>query len=394
LSRAFTQRPILLATGRRLSSKIRDVDVCGELLELASALVRVESINPSLWQDGSGEGSAASLVAEWGRARGLEVEIDEAMPGRPNVIVTAHGRSGGPVLLLNGHLDTVGVAGMQRPFEAAVRDGRLHGRGAYDMKGAVAAALVAAALAREERVAADVVVACVIDEEYGSAGTERLADTRRADAAIVCEPTEELVCVAHRGFAGFEIEMPGRAAHGSRPDLGVDAIAAMGPVLARLGDLDARLGREPGHVLLGPGSVHASLIEGGQEYSSYPARCLLTGERRTIPGEMSADVELELAELVGGTAAEARLTLGRGPFELSADHPFAALVEGASGGNGFHGVPFWTDAALLAAAGIPTVLYGPVGGGAHAAEEWVELESLERCCEVYLAVARALASPG
>jgi acetylornithine deacetylase len=189
---------------------------------------------------------------------------------------------------------------------------------------------------------------------------------------------------------GFEIEMPGRAAHGSRPDLGVDAIAAMGPVLTRLGTLAARLGEERGHELLGPGSIHASLVEGGQEYSSYPARCLLTGERRTIPGETAADVARELAGLVAGTPAAARLTLGREPFEVEPDDPFVALVARASGADGVHGVPFWTDAALLAAAGIPTVLFGPVGSGAHAVEESVELESLVRCCEVYLATARAL----
>jgi acetylornithine deacetylase len=382
---------MLLATPVRLSSKMRGVDVRGELLELASSLVRTESINPTLWAEGSGEAPAGRLVAEWGRAHGLDVALDDALPGRPNVIVTAGGRGGGPTLLLNGHLDTVGVAGMERPFAGDVEGGRVHGRGSYDMKGALAAALVAAARAREERVAADVVVACVIDEEYGSAGTERLVATRGADAAIVCEPTEERVCIAHRGFAGFEVEMPGRAAHGSRPDLGIDAIAAMGPVLARLWELEAHLGEERGHELLGPGSIHASLIAGGQEYSSYPSRCLLTGERRTIPGEGDADLERELAELVAGTPATARLTLGRGPFEIAADDPFATLVEEASGGRGFHGVPFWTDAALLAAGGIPTVLYGPAGSGAHAVEEWVELESLERCCDVYLAVAGALA---
>src|SRR5262249_22627843 len=197
-------------------------------------------------------------------------------------------------------------------------------------------------------------------------------------------------CIAHKGFSAYEIEMPGRAAHGSRPDLGVDAIAAMGPVLTRLGELAARLEQEPGHALLGPGSVHASLIEGGQEHSSYPARCLVTGERRLVPGESEADVIRELAELVVGTAAAARPTFGREPFEIAADDPFPVLVATAAGAEGLHGIAFWTDAALLAAAGIPTVLYGPSGAGAHADEEWVDLASLERCCDAYLATARGL----
>jgi acetylornithine deacetylase len=279
---------------------------------------------------------------------------------------------------------------MERPFEGRIEDGRLYGRGAYDMKGAIAAALVAALRAREERLPGDVVVACVIDEEYGSAGTEHLLTRRGADAAIVCEPTDERVRIAHKGFAGFEIEMPGRAAHGSRPDLGVDSIAAMGPVLTRLAELQAHLGAGGGHPLLGPGSVHASLIEGGQEYSSYPARCLVTGERRLVPGESEADLVRELDALVAGTSAEARLTFGRDPFELATDDPFARLVEAAAGADGLHGIAFWTDAALLAGAGIPTVVYGPAGDGAHADEEWVDLASLERCIGVYLEVARAL----
>jgi len=366
------------------------VDGSRAVEELAVALVEAESVNPALAAEGSGEGAAAEVVAAWARAVGLEAELVEALPGRPNVVVTARGTGGGRTLMLNGHLDTVGAGGMERPYEARIEDGRLYGRGAYDMKGAVAAALVAAARAHEERLAGDVVVACVIDEEYGSAGTERLVAARSADAAIVCEPTDERVCIAHKGFRGFEVEMPGRAAHGSRPDLGVDAIAAMGPVLTRLGELAARLAREPGHPLLGPGSIHASLIEGGQEYSSYPAHCLVTGERRLIPGESEDVVVGELDQLVSGTAAKVRLTLGREPFEIAPRHPFPAQVAAAAGVDGLHGIAFWTDAALLVAAGIPSVVYGPSGGDAHADEEWVDLASLERCCDAYLAVARSL----
>jgi acetylornithine deacetylase len=363
------------------------VDVGGAVAALAGSLVATESVNPGL-AEGSGERAAAEVVAAWARAAGLEVELDEALADRPNVLVMALGTGGGRTLLLNGHLDTVGVTGMDAPFAANVRDGRLFGRGAYDMKGALAAALVAAARARDDRLAGDVVVACVIDEELASAGTERLVRSTKADGAIVCEPTEERVCIAHKGFVGFEVETKGRAAHGSRPDLGVDAIAAIGPVLMRLRELATRLEQETGHDLLGSGSVHASLIEGGQEYSSYPARCLLTGERRTLPGETVSDVRQEVLALAEGTGATARVTFAREPFEVDASHEWPQIVRRAAGVGSFHGIPFWTDAALLAAAGIPTVLYGPVGAGAHATEESVELESLERCSRVYLEVAR------
>jgi len=358
--------------------------------ELAASLVEMESVNPGLWADGSGERAVAQVVAEWSLAAGLDVEFDEVLPGRPNVIVTARGTGGGRTLLLNGHLDTVGVAGMERPFDAGIRNGRLYGRGAYDMKGALAAALVAAARAREERLAGDVVVACVIDEELASTGTERLVASCSADAAIVCEPTDERLCITHKGFVGFEIETQGRAAHGSRPDLGVDAIAAMGSILTRLADLATRLGGGPGHALLGPGSIHASLIEGGQEYSSYPATCLLTGERRTLPGESQADVEQELNELIDGADATVRVTFARAPFESDPGHGFPQRMTELAGGDRFYGISFWTDAALLAEAGIPTVVFGPTGAGAHATEEWVELESLERCSHIYLEAVRAV----
>lgn len=359
-----------------------------EVVALASALIAAELINPTLVPNGSGERAAAELVATWARNAGLRVETDEAAPGRPNVLVTAPGRGGGARLLFNGHLDTVGVAGMERPFSPELRAGNLYGRGAYDMKGGLAAALVAAAAAHKERLAGEVVVACVIDEEHESTGTQRLVERLSADAAIVCEPTDEQVCTSHKGFVGFEIDMPGRAAHGSRPDLGVDAIAAMGPVLTRLGELAEALRNTTGDALLGPGSVHASLISGGQEYSSYPAHCLLTAERRTVPGESLELIQGELEALAAGTEASVRVTFSREPFRLDPNGRLPQALVRLAGAEAAAGVPFWTDAALLAGAGIPTVVYGPRGGGAHGVEEWVELASLERCSRVYLEAAR------
>ena len=359
-----------------------------EVVALASALVAAESINPTLVPGGSGEAAAAEVVVAWARGAGLSVETDEAAPGRPNVLVRAPGIGEGARLLLNGHLDTVGVTGMERPFTPELRAGNLYGRGAYDMKGGLAAALVAAAAAHKERLAGEVVVACVIDEEHQSTGTQRLVERLSAEAAIVCEPTDEQVCSSHKGFVGFEIEMPGRAAHGSRPDLGIDAIAAIGPVLTRLGELAQALRSSPGDELLGPGSVHASLISGGQEYSSYPARCLLTAERRTVPGESLELIQAELDALVAGTEANVRVTFSRDPFRLDPNGQFTQTLVRLAGAGAAAGVPFWTDAALLAAAGIPTLVYGPRGGGAHGVEEWVELASLERCSRVYLEAAR------
>lgn len=358
------------------------------LVELAAHLVAIDSINPELVAGAPGEGEVARAVADWCAAAGLEVSLSEAAPGRPNVVAVARGSGGGRSLLLNAHMDTVGVAGMAKPLEARVENGRLYGRGAYDMKGSLAAIMVVGARAKDLGLRGDVIVTAVADEEVASVGTEAIARDIRADAAIVAEPTDGRVCIAHKGFMGFQIEVAGRAAHGSRPDLGIDAIARMGPVLTRLAALDDELRSGDGHPLLGTGSVHASLIEGGQEYSSYPEHCLLTGERRMIPGETSGDIEAELARLLDGVDGTARLTFGREPLETDPGEAIVELVARHAGADGLHGVPFWTDAALLAAAGIPTVVFGPRGEGAHAVEEWADVTDLERCTEIYLAVAK------
>jgi acetylornithine deacetylase/succinyl-diaminopimelate desuccinylase-like protein len=359
-----------------------------EVVDLLRELVRIDSVNPDLIPGAAGEAEIAGCVAGWCERAGLDVELEEAASGRPNVLATARGSGGGKTLVLNAHLDTVGTETMTAPFEARIEEGRLYGRGSYDMKGSLAAIMVVAAEAKKRELAGDVVVAAVCDEEVASIGTEALVSSgRRFDAAVVAEPTELGVAIAHKGFAGFEIETRGRAAHGSRPDLGEDAIAKMGPVLVELDALAERLLSSPTHRLLGSGSVHASLIEGGQEFSSYPERCLLSGERRTVPGETTESIEGELRGLLERTDPEAALRMGvaREPFEISEDEEIVRLVREQAGTH-VVGVPFWTDAALFAGAGVPTVVFGPSGEGAHAAVEWVDLESVERCVETLLAV--------
>ena len=352
-----------------------------ELTELTAQLVEVDSVNPALVPGGNGEREIALYVADWCDRRGLEVEL--VGDDRPSVIATRRGSGGGRSLLLNAHLDTVGVAGMDAPHVARIEGGRLYGRGAYDMKGALAAILVAADGVRDLR--GDVIVTAVSDEELASIGTEAVLERVRADAAIVPEPTDLRLAVAHRGFVGFELETHGVAAHGSRPDLGVDAIVKMGHVLVALERLDERLASGPRHPLAGTGSVHASLIEGGQELSSFPAHCLLMGERRTIPGETVENVERELRELAGD--ATVRVIASRDAYEAPIEHPFVELFARIIGTHDLVGAPFWTDAALIAGAGIPTVLYGPSGEGAHAEVEWVDLASLERVRDVIVRTA-------
>jgi acetylornithine deacetylase len=373
-----------------------------QVADLTARLVELESINPDVVADGSGETAVARFVAEWCERAGLDTALEEAAPGRPNVIAVARGRGGGRSLVLNAHTDTVGVAGMTDPFSPRIENGRLYGRGAYDMKGSLAACMLATAGAARLGLAGDVILTAVADEEFASVGTEAVAASVRADAAVVTEPTEMQVAVAHRGFVHVEVETHGRAAHGSRPELGIDAIAKMGRVLVSIEELDARLRGDPSHPYLGSGSVHASLIGGGQEFSSYPARCVLQAERRTIPGETVSLVEGELRAVVEAAAdgdpdfsANVRVLGSREPFEVGESEPIVEAVRRhAAAALGEEpelvGVPFWADSALLAGAGIPTVLFGPRGEGAHAEVEWVELADLEHCVEIYVAVAAEL----
>ena len=370
-----------------------------ETVELLRQLVAIDSINPDLVPGGAGEEKIARFVADWFERSGLEVAWNEPAPGRPNVIGIARGTGGGRTLLLNAHMDTVGVVGMDRPHNPFIKDNRLYGRGAYDMKGGLAAIMAAGAAAKHRGLRGDVIITAVADEEYASIGTSSIVKQWHADAAIVTEPTELNICTAHKGFAWLDIETEGIAAHGSRPDLGVDAIVKMGKVLIGLETLDRSLRSAPSHRLLGSGSIHASLIKGGQELSSYPKHCLLSVERRTVPGETLQKVESEIHRIIEQIAATdptfkatAKTGLVRDPFEVSLDEPIVRTVlHKATAILGQEpkeiGQTGWMDSALLSAAAIPTVVFGPGGEGAHAVVEWSNLEHVEHCAEILAAVA-------
>jgi acetylornithine deacetylase len=372
-----------------------------ELEQLLSDLVSINSINPDLVPGSPGEREIALYIADWLKLAGLEVELLESITGRPNVVGIARGTGGGKTLLLNGHMDTVGVAGMPDGHQPRIdrEAGRLYGRGAYDMKGGLSACMLAITEAKKQNLRGDVIFTGVIDEEYASAGTMDLARRFHANGAIVAEFTELQLILAHRGFVWLEVETIGKAAHGSRPDLGVDAIVKMGKVLTEMEKLDQTLRANPTHPLLGSGSLHASLIQGGQELSSYPERCLLSVERRTLPGEAPETVEAELLEILRNVRRSdpsfnviLRRGIDRAPLETRADAEIVQALQAASvkvlnRPLKISGVPFWTDAAVLAAAGIPSVLFGPSGSGAHAVEEWVDLASVKTCAEIYLATA-------
>jgi acetylornithine deacetylase len=384
----------------------------GDAVALARELVRVDSRNPALVADAPGEAAVARVLSDVLSSWGFEVEVHEAAPGRPNVVAWIPGSSGlivtesidpaaemrpeMPALIFNGHLDVVGVEGMiHPPFDAETRDGRMYGRGSTDMKGGVAAMCAAAVRAADAGVTRDILVTAVADEEYQSLGTnELLRRGVRARAAIVTEPTRLAIAPAHRGFAWIEIVVTGRAAHGSRYDVGVDAIRHAGLLLAELDVHDERELVLRTHPLLGHASLHASLIHGGTGMSTYPDRCVLHLERRTVPGEsvdgVVAEIEAACARVRARRPtfeAEVIRRFSQSPSDVAVDAPIVRSLAAALSEAGMpapvEGLSAWTDAALLNAAGIPAICFGPGDIAlAHAAEEWVAEAEIERAADV------------
>jgi acetylornithine deacetylase len=367
-------------------------------IALLKDLVAIDSVNPSLVPGGAGERAIAERIAAELRASGLDVQVTEAAPGRPNVFGTIDSGRPGPALMLCGHSDTVGVEGMTAPFDPVVRDGKLFGRGAQDMKGGVASILAAARRLAQSPAGLKgrVIVAIVADEEYASVGADAAVADWKADAAVVAEPTDLAIGIGHKGFEWVEVETQGVAAHGSRPDDGVDAILMMGRVLGELEVLEQGFIAGPAHPLLGRPSLHASLIGGGRELSTYPDRCTLSIERRTVTGEppesLRREVEAALDRLRAADPrfrASARLTFARSPYLTPEGHPLPRMLRESLGRPTTVGaMSFWTDAAILGAAGIASVVFGPGGAGLHGLEEYVRLDEVLACREALVSVAR------
>ena len=373
----------------------------GDAIALARALIQIDSRNPTLVPDSAGEGECAralaSVLDDWGFA----VELSDTPPDRPNVVARL-GPADTPALMLNGHLDVVGVDGMtHEPFAAEVRGNRIYGRGSADMKGGLAAVCAAALEGVGSGAKRQILVTAVVDEEYESLGMRALlASGVSADAAIITEPTRLAICPAHRGFAWFDVSLRGRAAHGSRYDIGVDAITHAGLLLAELEQLERTRDSGARHPLLGRGSLHASKIHGGVGMSTYPEACDLAIERRTLPGESP---EKAMAEIVDACArvkarhanfdAKVTLTTAQLPSEVPPDAPIVRRLRRALVRENvpvrIEGFSAWTDAALLNEAGIPAICFGPGDiSMAHAAEEFVPVEEIDLATRVLARVVR------
>ncbi|KAK4082745.1 uncharacterized protein Triagg1_1635 [Trichoderma aggressivum f. europaeum] len=371
-------------------------------VELTQTLVRINSANPSMGSSpGPGETAVARYVTAWLEHRDIETHWIEPTPGRPSVIGVARGSGGGKSLMLNGHIDTVTLVGYEGdPLSGDIIDGKLYGRGAADMKCGIAAAMVTLANAKQQGLRGDVIFTGVADEEFESIGTQQVLEAGwTADGAIVSEPTSMDILYAHKGFVWFEVDIHGLASHGSRYDLGIDAICKAGYFLVELDRHATSLTAQTGDSVLGPGSIHASIINGGEEVSSYPAFTQIQLERRTVNGETPETVRKELENILNGLAETVpnfkyslRTTFDRSPFKADLDHPFSQLVRkhvSITLGEEpvISGAPYWTDCALLADAGIPSLLWGPKGEGLHGKLEYADVESIKQVTETLNAIA-------
>lgn len=365
------------------------------VVDVVQELVRIPSVNPSIApEEAHGEGAVAAFARDWLSDHGVNAWLEEAAPGRPNAVGEIR-EADGPTLVFCAHLDTVGTAGMTiPPFEPRLENGRLYGRGSCDMKGSAGAILSAAAALAGRALRGRILISLVADEEYASIGASDFVRRHPADACIVTEPSDRQLILGHKGFVWAEIVTMGRAAHGSRWDLGVSAVGRMGRVIAALEQFDRDELRSRVNPLVGPASMHCALVSGGTGLSTYAPECRLKIERRMLPGETSDQVQRELEEVIRTAGEEAAvncffsrppLLCDRGARVVSCVREAAQAVMGRPPLEA--GVGYWMDAAIFAEAGIPTVNYGPAGAGAHEAVEWVEVESVVETARILVEAA-------
>lgn len=366
-------------------------------VDLTRRLVGIDSVNPGLVSGAAGEVAIAAAVADRLCETGFDVRLVAAKdrPDRPSVLAI-HGGDERRTVVLNGHLDTVGVEGMADPFTPRLDGGRLYGRGSSDMKGGLAGLVVAAEALARRGLPGRVVLALVADEEDASRGCEAVirelaAGGIRADVCLVAEPTWLDFAVAHRGYAVVRVHLRGRAAHSSQPEEGVNATAHLGRVLVAVEDADGRLGAGPPHPLVGRGSLTATVARGGDAPFTLAASAEAIVERRTIPGETGEQALDQVGSILAGLRqrdptvdGSCDLVMARSPWQLADDTAAGELLGllsaslravGAAPPRRI-GAPYWMESALWEESGVPTVVCGPAGGGLHAADEWVDVDQV------------------
>ena len=358
------------------------------IISLLTELVQINSINRTL-SDGPGEQAIAEFSARNLTALQLNAEIQDVGPNQRNVVAVVPGKDRRRSILLNAHLDTVGVEGMDEPFTLRREGDRLYGRGTYDMKGSVAIMLLLAEYFTRNPPPLDILLTFVSDEEDKSTGMEYLVEnwlprvTPAPVGGIFLEPTEEDIGVCHKGFIWYELTVAGKAAHGSRPEQGIDAILPLRSAMQEISNIQDELHNRTPDPLLGHAAIHSSIIRGGSELSVIPSNSCLQWERRTLPDESPPDFDGELERIIqavnhhpGDHTAQGREFFVRPPYRVPDDAEILKRLEKATPQSRRVGLSFWADSALAGAIGIPSLLFGPIGHGAHAIDEWVSLKSL------------------
>jgi acetylornithine deacetylase len=372
------------------------------VLPIARDLVRIGSVNPmgrGIGGPSVGEERLTAWLEAFLLGIGARCRRQPVAPGRDNLVAELSWPAAGRAVLLEAHQDTVPVDGMTiPPFDAEVRDGRLYGRGACDVKGGMAAILAAMErlAAEKPRGAAAVVAAFTVDEESGFTGVRRLGRELPAGVAfaVVAEPTCLDVVVAHKGLVRWRIRTRGRSCHSARPSAGVNAVYRMAPVLSLLEEYAGSLSRGPSHPLLGSPTLSVGVIRGGTSVNTVPGSCEIEIDRRLLPGEDPAfavdHCRRFLAERLPGADLEVEpawisdVALDTPPESAAAQVALAA-VRKVRGPAQPVGVPYGTDASKLAEAGLPSIVLGPGDiAQAHTVDEWIEVSELERAVEVYV----------
>ena len=353
-------------------------DVADAAVALTAELVAIDSVNPGLAAGAAGESQIVRhLDTRLGRAGFATHIVEAATSGRPSLVAIGPGSGTDPTVVLNGHLDTVGVAGMPAPFDPVRQGDRLSGRGAADMKGGVAAMVVAAEALAAARTPLRIVLALVADEEDASQGSEAViaelpALGVRPDVCLIGEPTDLVLARSLRGFAVVRVRFQGRAAHSSQPALGVNAVSRLARFVTAV---DARSAA----VRAAGGDLMVTVARGGASPFVVPAAAECLVERRTVPGEDATSAMDGVRELLeSGTDATAELDAYRDAWELDTEGPAADLATRlgrALGTGSTFDAPYWMEAPLWQAV-CPTLVCGPSGGGLHAADEWVDLRQV------------------
>ncbi len=374
------------------------------VLDILSELVAIESVNPDYPDGGAGEAGVADFIAGYLQTVGIEYRTDEVLPGRRNLIAFLPGKSRAG-LCLETHMDTVSAMGMRiPPFDPAIREGRLYGRGSCDAKASLAAMLFALAELKQSGVTSptDIYLAAVIDEEYRYHGVTRLLESGlRVHSTVVGEPTSLRVVTACKGVVRFSVTTNGKAGHSARPWDGRNAIYDIAAILQALEEELIPILSKRQHPLLGSPTLSVGRIEGGVIVNIIPDRCEIEIDRRTLPGEDYASVSAEIREVIDGVnkkrpgldAVIGEPVLTDYAMDTPENCPVVqcalAACQRVTGESAIDGVGYCCDATKFSRAGIPAVVLGPGDiKNAHSDNEHVDIAQVEAAAGIYMDLCR------